>query len=102
MITSRIITGLAVIVLLLHLLLLPHTDDANYYGGAAEICMNNVVNDHGGDCNDFVWPEYIMPGQQKILSNRFYTECKIFPYFPVCIYADFLTDILTPPPNKTV
>jgi len=102
MITGRIITGLAVIVLLIQFLPLSHTDDAIYNDDSTETCINNLANDDGGNCNDFVLPEYIVPDQQITLINRFYTEYKIFSSFPVCIYTDFLTDILTPPPDKTV
>ena len=103
MITGRIIIiGLAVIVLLIQFLPLSRTDGVIYDDDLTEACISNVANGDGGNYNDFVLPEYIIPGQQTTLISRFYTECKMFLSFPVCKYADFLTDILTPPPDKTV
>lgn len=102
MITGRIIIGLAVFVLLIQSLPLSHTDDALYNNDSSEICIHNVAHDDGGDCSDFVLPEYIIPDQPITLTNRFYTDCKILPGFPVCIYINVLTDILTPPPDKAV
>ncbi len=102
MIPGKIIIGIAVIVLQIQLLLLYPTDKTLYNYASIETCINNVANEAGGECNDFVFPEYIIPGQQITLINRFYIEYKIFPCFPVCIYTDFSMDILTPPPNETV
>ena len=99
MLSSRII--ICIVVVILAIQLLPQTNDYLYDDDSRETCISIVTND-GGDFCDLTSIVSLALDQQIISLNSLYTNCKIFPGFPVCIYSDYFTDISTPPPDKFV
>ncbi|MEP7318945.1 MAG: hypothetical protein ABI921_09380 [Panacibacter sp.] len=78
------------------------TNDHIYDDDLSEVYLSIGTNDEGSGLIDLVSPFSLALDQQIISFNRFQTNCKIFPGFPVCIYSAYLTDIPIPPPDKKV
>jgi len=100
LLTGRIIICFIVVILVIQLLPVPQTNDNLYDDDSSEVCINIVTNDDGDDFFDMASTVSLALDQQIIFLNRFYTNCKIIPGFPVCNYSDSFTDILTPPPDR--
>lgn len=99
MLTGRIIICIVFVSLVIQFLPVHRTNDY-ISDDTSEVCINIVANDDGGNLFDLTFSDLLTLDQQIISFNRFYTNCKIIPGFPVCNYSSFLTDVITPPPDK--
>ena len=97
MLTGRIIICIVFVLLIIQYL---HRTNDYISDDASEVSINIVANDDGGNLFDLTFSDSLALDQQIISFNRFYTNCKIIPGFPVCNYSSFLTDVITPPPDK--
>ena len=97
MLTGRIIICIVFVLLIIQYL---HRTNDYISDDSSEVSINIVANDDGGNLFDLTFSDSLALDQQIIFLNRFYTNCKIIPGFPVCNYSSFLTDVITPPPDK--
>ncbi len=98
LIAGRIIACIVIALLAIQIFPTHQPNNFIYDDDSSEVCVSSIINDDSGDLFDLTSP--VSLDQQIISFNRFYTKCKIFPGFPVCIYSAYSTDIPTPPPIK--
>ena len=101
MLTGRIITCIVIALLAIQIFPTHQPNDSMYDDDSSEVCVISI-NDDGGDFFNPASPVSLALDQQIISFTRFYTKCKIFPGFPVCIYSAYPSDVPTPPPDKAV
>ena len=102
MLTGRIIVCIVITLLAIQIFPAHQPNDSMYDDDSSEVCVSSIINDDGGDLFNLASPVSLALDEQIISFTRFYTNCKIFPGFPVCIYSAYSTDIPTPPPDKAV